>query len=53
MLLQGVIPHLLSLESANKYMLKALKETPDEFSDLSIISHADVDDSVDVCRKLI
>ena len=34
-------------------MLKALKETPDEFSDLSMISHADVDDSVDVCRKLI
>jgi hypothetical protein len=36
-----------------KYMLKALKETPDQFSDLSMISHADVDDSVDVCRKLI
>ena len=53
MLLQGVIPHLLSLESATKSMLKALKETPDQFSDLSIISHADVDDSVDVCRELI
>jgi hypothetical protein len=26
MLLQGVIPHLLSLESAKKSMLKALKE---------------------------
>jgi hypothetical protein len=36
-----------------KYMLKALKETPDQFSDLSMISHADVDDSVDLCRKLI
>ena len=36
-----------------KSMLKALKETPDQFSDLSMISHADVDDSVDVCRKLI
>ena len=34
-------------------MLKALKETPDQFSDLSMISHADVDYSVDVCRKLI
>ena len=34
-------------------MLKALKETPDQFSDLSMIYHADVDDSVDVCRKLI
>jgi hypothetical protein len=36
-----------------KYMLKALKETHNQFSDLSMISHADVDDSVDVCRKLI
>jgi hypothetical protein len=36
-----------------KIMLKALKETPDQFSDLSMIFHADVDDSVDVCRKLI
>jgi hypothetical protein len=36
-----------------KSMLKALKETPDQFSDLSMISHADVDDSVDVCRKVI
>jgi hypothetical protein len=36
-----------------KSMLKALKETPDQFSDLSMISHADVDDSVEVCRKLI
>ena len=36
-----------------KSMLKALKETPDQFSDLSMISHVDVDDSVDVCRKLI
>jgi hypothetical protein len=34
-------------------MLKALKETTDQFSDLSMISHADVDDSFDVCRKLI
>jgi hypothetical protein len=34
-------------------MSKALKEIPDQFSDLSMISHADVDDSVDVCRKLI
>jgi hypothetical protein len=32
-----------------KSMLKALKETPDQFSDLSMISHADIDDSVDVC----
>jgi hypothetical protein len=53
MLLQGVIPHLLPLESAKKSMLKALKETPDQFSDLSIISQADVDDSVDACRELI
>jgi hypothetical protein len=36
-----------------KSMSKALKEIPDQFSDLSMISHADVDDSVDVCRKLI
>jgi hypothetical protein len=36
-----------------KSMFKALKETPDQFSDLSMISHADVDDSVYVCRKLI
>ena len=35
-----------------KSMLKALKETPDQFSDLSMISLADVDDSVDVCRNL-
>ena len=34
-------------------ILKALKETPDQFSDLSMISHADVDYSVDVCRKHI
>jgi hypothetical protein len=34
-------------------MLKAPKETPDQFSDLSMISHADVDDSVDVCRDPI
>ena len=39
--------------SGKKSMLKALKETPDQFSDLSMISHAYVDDSVDVCRKLI
>ena len=32
-----------------KSMLKALKETPDQFSNLSMISHADIDDSVDVC----
>jgi hypothetical protein len=32
-----------------KSMLKAMKETPDQFSDLSMISHADIDDSVDVC----
>jgi hypothetical protein len=37
----------------NKSMFKALKETPDQFSDLSMISHADVHDSVDICRKLI
>ena len=36
-----------------KYMLRALKETPDQFSNLFMISHRDVDDSVDVCRKLI
>ena len=34
-------------------ILKALKETPDQFRDLSMISHVYVDDSVDVCRKLI
>ena len=34
-------------------MLKALKETPDQFNDLSRISHADVDDSVAICRKLM
>jgi hypothetical protein len=34
-------------------MLKALKETPDQFNDLSMISHADVDDSVAICRKLM
>ena len=34
-------------------MLKALKETPDQFNDLSMISRADVDDSVAICRKLM
>jgi hypothetical protein len=34
-------------------MLKALKETPNQFSDLSRIECSDIDDSVDLSRKLI
>ena len=36
-----------------KSMLKALKETPNQFSDLSRIECSDIDDSVDLSRKLI
>jgi hypothetical protein len=36
-----------------KSMLKALKETPNQFSDLSRIEFSDIDDSVDLNRKLI
>ena len=34
-------------------MFKALKETPNQFSDLSRIECSDIDDSVDLSRKLI
>jgi 5-bromo-4-chloroindolyl phosphate hydrolysis protein len=36
-----------------KFMFKALKETPNQFSDLSRIECSDIDDSVDLSRKLI
>ena len=36
-----------------KSMLKALKETPNQFSDLSRIEYSDIDNSVDLSRKLI
>ena len=36
-----------------KSMFKALKETPNQFSDLSRIECSDIDDSVDLSRKLI
>ena len=36
-----------------KSMSKALKETPNQFSDLSRIECSDIDDSVDLSRKLI
>jgi hypothetical protein len=36
-----------------KSMLKALKETPNQFSDLSRIECSDIDDSVDLSRKLV
>jgi hypothetical protein len=36
-----------------KSMFKALKETTNQFSDLSRIKCSDIDDSVDLCRKLI
>jgi 5-bromo-4-chloroindolyl phosphate hydrolysis protein len=34
-------------------MFKALKEPPNQFSDLSRIECSDIDDSVDLSRKLI
>ena len=34
-------------------MFKALKETPNQLSDLSRIECSDIDDSVDLSRKLI
>jgi hypothetical protein len=36
-----------------KSILKALKETPNQFSDLSRIECSDIDDLVDLSRKLI
>jgi 5-bromo-4-chloroindolyl phosphate hydrolysis protein len=36
-----------------KSMFKALKETTNQFSDLSRIEYSDIDDSVDLSRKLI
>ena len=36
-----------------KSMLKALKETPNQFSDLSRIEYSDINNSVDLNRKLI
>ena len=34
-------------------MLKALKETPNQFSDLSRVEYSDIYNSVDISRKLI
>jgi hypothetical protein len=49
----GFHNHATFFGIGKKSMFKALKETPNQLSDLSRIECSDIDDSVDLSRKLI
>jgi hypothetical protein len=50
---QDVIPHHPCSGSANEPFFKVLKDSPENFRDLSILSDCDTDDTIDAARKLV
>jgi 5-bromo-4-chloroindolyl phosphate hydrolysis protein len=52
-LVQDQTFHLSNHAQEVTQLLEALKETPNQFSDLSRIEYSDIDNSVDLSRKLM